>query len=90
MITTVRQSCCRAARTVAMVCIVLSRETAGPVRETGQRWSSARAQSGFRVRFARHERFKRFSSAELGIMSEAETVSHVQLPAGNEPAQDGG
>ena len=46
MMVTSRQPYCRAARTVALVCVVLSREVAEPVSETGQQWSSARAQSG--------------------------------------------
>ena len=40
-----------------------------------------------RVRLARHDRFKQFGSTGLGILSEAEAVSHVQLPAGDEPAR---
>ena len=43
-----RQSRCRGARTVTLVCVVLSRGVAVPVSETGQRWSSARAQSGLK------------------------------------------
>ena len=46
MMITGKQSCCRVARTVALMCVVLSRGVAGPVNKTGQQWSSARAQSG--------------------------------------------
>ena len=40
-----------------------------------------------RFRLASHERLKRFGLAGLGISSEAEAVSHVQLLAGDEPAR---
>ena len=40
-----RLSCCREARTVTLMCVVLSRGVARQVIETGQLWSIARAQS---------------------------------------------